>query len=167
MFRVLKPRLEALRSDARFAREDLVQSRLDEALISNNLGRPRFTFIPAAVSSEDGELVLFGNAEATIRGGFVDVPVPGYDEHRVRMIDVVAWMEKAFGPDDVVVIKMDVEGAEHDIIPKLISSRIRVHTLAMECHDTGSRSCGDLKKLIAQTGMRVKYEDEGDYAGYT
>ncbi len=35
-------------------------------------------------------------------------------------IDVVNWIKEIIDPDDYVVVKMDIEGAEYDVIPKLI-----------------------------------------------
>lgn len=167
MFKALRSELDALYEDARFNSRSFIQARLDEASVPNTLGKPRFTFIPAAVSSENGELVLWGNREATIRGGFTDTR-PGdktYKKFNVNMVNVVEWMKKYFNDNDNIVIKMDVEGAEHNIVPKLISNNIRVHTIAMECHSTAGRSCKSLLNKLKQTDIRVKHEGK-DYEGY-
>ena len=165
MFEALKPELDSLQVDNRFTNMEFIQSRLKEASTPNHQDRPRFTFIPAAVSAKTGNLTLYGSAEATLRGGFRDTPSNGYQEYIVPMIDVVTWIKESFGPGDILVIKMDIEGAEHDIIPKLISEDISINTIAMECHTTGGRSCKNIDQMLRKKNINVKYEGI-DYNGY-
>jgi len=165
MFKALESELEALYEDERFKKIDFINARLREASVPNSLGRPRFTFVPAAVSGEDGELTLYGNKQATIRGGFRDSPFAGYKKYFVKMVDVVSWIKKSFNNDDFIVIKMDVEGAEHQIIPKLISANVAVYMIAMECHKTRTRSCQSLDKMIKEANIKIMYEGK-DYKGF-
>eukprot|EP00992_Anisonema_acinus_P011619 TRINITY_DN7567_c0_g1_i2.p2 TRINITY_DN7567_c0_g1~~TRINITY_DN7567_c0_g1_i2.p2 ORF type:complete len:102 (+),score=22.10 TRINITY_DN7567_c0_g1_i2:438-743(+) len=53
-----------------------------------------------------------------------------------RAIDFSRFLRMHFQPSDFVVVKMDVEGAEHRIIPKLIADGTiaLVDELFVECH---------------------------------
>ena len=44
-----------------------------------------------------------------------------YDNpHRVNAIDFSAWIIENFSKDDYIICKMDIEGAEYDVVPKMI-----------------------------------------------
>lgn len=53
-----------------------------------------------------------------------------------HQVDVVSWLQRSFHEDDFVLIKMDVEGAERSIIPKLLATNASrlVDVLLWECH---------------------------------
>jgi hypothetical protein len=55
-------------------------------------------------------------------GGFSPHPRGDANEqaYTVRSVDVAAWMSRSFGPGDVIVMKIDVEGAEHRFLPKIL-----------------------------------------------
>ena len=54
----------------------------------------------------------------------------------VPKVDVVRWMEESFREEDYVVLKMDVEGAEMEILPKLLATNATrlVDVFLWECH---------------------------------
>jgi len=54
----------------------------------------------------------------------------------VKAIDLAAWLKKNFIESDFVLMKMDIEGAEFKIIPKLIDTEAYklIDTLLLECH---------------------------------
>jgi FkbM family methyltransferase len=40
---------------------------------------------------------------------------------RVEAIDFSSWLGANFGPEDYVIVKMDIEGAEYDVLEKVIT----------------------------------------------
>ena len=52
-----------------------------------------------------------------------------YAQFDVPKIDVVDWLLSSFNVDDYVVLKMDVEGAEIEIVPKLLATHNNVNIL--------------------------------------
>lgn len=54
----------------------------------------------------------------------------------VKTIDFLAWLQKHVQPADYVVCKMDVEGAEFELVPALIASGAAplIDELFIECH---------------------------------
>merc|ERR1711998_356955 len=91
-------------------------------------GRDRYTFVPAAVGSSSGLLHLGDvDPQQMIRGG-AHSPNELDKKHNgksgtqmdVPMVDVVKWVGENFKPEDYIMLKMDVEGAEHQILPAMI-----------------------------------------------
>ena len=52
------------------------------------------------------------------------------------LVDVVRWLRTSFALDDFVVLKMDIEGAENEIVPALLATNTSrlVDVLLWECH---------------------------------
>lgn len=84
----------------------------------------------------------------------------------VHSVNVVKWLGQHFRTCDLAVIKMDVKGAEHDIIPALVRSGAHrlVDILAWGCHEKGGSS-SYLRKLLRQTRIIV-LEEGRDYDGW-
>lgn len=40
--------------------------------------------------------------------------------YKVKAIDFSAWIMENFSKDDYIICKMDIEGAEYDVVPKMI-----------------------------------------------
>ena len=91
-------------------------------------GRTRYTFIPAAVgaSSNRSRPAQFGDRRA------------GGDQAKavVQIVDFAVWLNASFRVRDHVLVKMDVEGAEHSIVRRLkeIGALRLIDRLAFECH---------------------------------
>ena len=49
------------------------------------------------------------------------VPRPSHIPERMSapVVDVPAWLKRHFRATDIIVVKMDVEGAEHGILKKM------------------------------------------------
>eukprot|EP01062_Namystynia_karyoxenos_P010907 TRINITY_DN13898_c0_g1_i1.p1 TRINITY_DN13898_c0_g1~~TRINITY_DN13898_c0_g1_i1.p1 ORF type:complete len:398 (+),score=100.46 TRINITY_DN13898_c0_g1_i1:89-1282(+) len=83
---------------------------------------------------------------------------------RLSVVDLAAWLLRNTAPSDYVVLKLDVEGMEHRIIPHLVQAGAwpRVAELFIECHDpdTGVGNvdmkprfpvCRELRKHVIHT----------------
>ena len=90
-------------------------------------GKTVFCF-PGAVWTHDGFLDFFLGHEqgSTALPGKVEV-IPGLQQVdygaavRVPCIDLSAWILRNIRPGDELVVKMDIEGGEYQVVPKLIS----------------------------------------------
>lgn len=177
--------LESIQPDKQLNDSTLLSSRLDQA---STPYRPRgsealvrYTFVPAAVTVSDGwmeirqsmiQLLIGGvvttgdSADWTKSRGGADTTFP---VARVRTIDLVGWISRSFSERDNVVVKMDVEGAEHAILPELVrqGKDTVIKVLAMECHRRGKvGDCAALDKLLQGTKIKVLKEGR-DYQGWT
>lgn len=89
-----------------------------------------FVIMWAAAWTYDGTIGLFGSGAheaSTIVAGKVEInnwPQIDYNKsHSVPCFDFSAWLMRTFSLTDRVVVKMDIEGAEYDLLEKMISDR--------------------------------------------
>lgn len=82
---------------------------------SEYLHHPEVKFLPFAARIKNG----------------VDI-----EQKRVRSLDLADWLMKTVNPDDYVVMKMDVGGAEFQILSKMLRSGAicLIDELFLECH---------------------------------
>ena len=143
MFQKLAGALAALRTEPKLNSSALIAERLDRARLEACTPhvRSRYTLIPAAAGAAGGPdmLHLFGSPEQLIRGGAIPFR-EGYDSssfsHWVRSVDFPTWFETSFSARDHLVLKMDIEGAEHSILNEMLRRRLLplVDVLSLECH---------------------------------
>ncbi|MER7724680.1 FkbM family methyltransferase [Streptomyces sp. NPDC096323] len=89
---------------------------------------PRVEVSHGAVWTHDGVIDLFlGHHESSTVMPGKRVP-PVYDQQidydspvPVPAIDFSAWLRQTVAPDDHVVVKMDIEGAEYPVLTKLVA----------------------------------------------
>lgn len=159
--------LRALRPDPALNTTELLLSRLATAkapLKCHDTTRSRFTLVPAAAEAFDGWMPLESLPHHLIRGGALraramdrSLPpsmAPWYRredyQFRVRAVDVPSWITRSFNRSDYVVVKMDIEGAEHKVISKLVElgGLALIDVLALECHH--ARPCAKCAPLLAE-----------------
>ncbi|WP_030906009.1 FkbM family methyltransferase [Streptomyces sp. NRRL F-5126] len=97
----------------------------------------------SAVWTHDGTIDLFlGHHESSTVMAGKRVP-PVYDQQidysspvRVLATDFSAWLRRTVAPDDHVVVKMDIEGAEYPVLSKLLADETidLVSVLYIEWH---------------------------------
>ena len=85
--------------------------------------------------------------------------MPRFD---VAQVDVVQWLIDSFTVDDFVVLKMDVEGAEMEIVPKLLATNATrlVDVFLWECHAKwrgvkGKCQCAAWEEALRRAGVRA------------
>ena len=67
---------------------------------------------------------------------------------RVRCVDLLKWLQHHVKPQDLVVMKMDVERAEFDIVPALLANPMTarlIDELMLECHHQETWDAGPHK----------------------
>jgi len=106
-----------------------------------------------------------------LRGGSYEVAASsktsfGADSFNVSQVDLVGWLISSFSVADFVVLKLDVEGAEADIVPALLSSNASrlVDVLLWECHmrrrgNAGRCRCLAWEEALRANGVRYIYRD--------
>jgi len=144
MVRVFSSQLAEIRPDPLLNSTDLVEARLAVAgtPLAASAGRSRFTFIPAAVSDYYGYMDLGAiDPGYAIAGGSIpddreDGDNTGGMHANVLAVNVAHWLATNFQPEDYIVIKMDVEGAEFPILQELyrMNKLHLIDLLAYECH---------------------------------
>lgn len=88
----------------------------------------RVTFHRAGVSTSDGTLFLGAGEMKGLSGGGAGVPVP--------TLNISKWLLHELPRDAYVVVKLDVEGMEHEIVPQLLATgaACAIDELFVECH---------------------------------
>lgn len=119
---------------------------------------PRFRFHPWGLADRDGTAsfvapasekhVSYSIADSPASGTSVELPV-----FRLKTI------MKRLDHDHVDVLKIDIEGAELDVIPDILSSGVRVRQLLAEFHHRGDRQLMQRTErtvqLLAKHGFRI------------
>ena len=166
MYNIFRDAYNALRVDPALNDTALVRRRLDEAATPNRGHETRYTFVPAAVGAADGVLDMEWPAGVLLYINEPLEPVPRPDgvpaAMRVQVVDWVQWLTSHFRHDDIVLVKMDVEGAEHPILNRMMRERSidLVDVLGLECHRTSSskHQCATLQGQLSQHGVRLVSE---------
>ena len=154
---------------------------------------PSYRLLPAAAGARAGTLKLRDAGPRglmqLLRGGVtVDSPTGTGDAGqgaappppaaaaeetaRVPVVDVVTWLSSSFSVTDHVMLKMDVEGAENEIVPALLASNASrlVDVLLWECHlavrggASGRSQCASWDHALAAGGVRRIYHDPYPFA---
>lgn len=105
----------------------------------NNLGLPdRFHFHAWAAAAEDGELMLYPRIKrdgSTSNDMYTLVAGESgrHDGIKVPAKSISSIMA-TLGHDSVDIIKLDIEGAEYEVLEDLLSGRIRPRHLLVEFH---------------------------------
>lgn len=128
--------------------------------------RSQYTLIPAAVGRKDGTLSMNDGPEMMLTGGAThqSTSKSRIERYRVAQVDLSAWLRASFTERDFVVLKLDVEGGEHKIIPKMVEQGTvkLVDVFLWECHHmprSWKSPCHKLLKKLRDSGVHAIYED--------
>jgi FkbM family methyltransferase len=97
---------------------------------------PPITLINAAIHTYDGTIDFFDGRSSENSSIFNDKGHLKGTKKTVNCVDFDAWFRKTVKEDDYVHLKIDVEGAEYLVVPKMIESGsiLMVDTLVVEWH---------------------------------
>ena len=169
IFRRVNPIMQDLLHDsskwARYNTSELRQQRLAMAQ-QPTTGSVRYTLIPAAAGADNEWLRLTWGTKSLLRGGGTAVKrkegVAETSIYNVHAVDLPAWLEHNFGHatghKTFLILKMDIEGAEFYIMPKLLNlmahKRISLAGFAWECHhrfiQNGRAECLELGREVSR-----------------
>lgn len=105
-----------------------------------------FEFIPAAAGAEDGTMSFSGGG----LGGAL-IPASDNDAIAVRVYDFSKWLAATVAFDDVVVCKIDAEGAEFDIVRRMMTdgTLCLCNRLSIEWHGwIGNSNTAEAKSVM-------------------
>lgn len=186
MLRALERELAALQPDrALSANGTLLQHRLASARASctaeghvpsrpaapssagaRGVARRAYTLLPAAVGHRDGTMSMNDGPEFMLTGGATHQATSRrhIERYHVPQVDLSAWLRASFSVEDFVVLKLDVEGGEHRIVPKMVADgTLRlVDVWLWECHHmprSWKSPCHKLLQTLRQHGVATIYED--------
>jgi FkbM family methyltransferase len=178
-YRDWKKRLgELVEVPALSSNRSLVDARLASAARCDGVagdwrGRDHFLLVPAAVSDRSGTLRLYASPEQMLRGGAMQNAggrrrQRGQPEMRAFdaiVVDFVSWFHDAYRPEDFVVLKMDIEGAEREIVEGLISTGAmrNVDVILWECH-VGVPWCETAESCARASGVQSVYREPYPFA---
>ena len=142
----LETELMRVQANPRLADPLLVAERLGLASKDNLGAYPRYVLVPAAAGASNNNITISSNRIGLIRGCStpahwhqVDSQTsPAWREelYNVTQVDVAQWLLAHFNEDDYVVVKSDIEGAEHALFRRLMNNNNRciIDFLAWQCH---------------------------------
>lgn len=169
MFGVFREPLTELQPKPELRNANVVASRL--ALAQKSLGTApddRFVFVPAAAGARVDLLLLSHglDAEQMIRGG-ASFSSQSSQDVCVPVVDIVAWMMHFFRSADHVFVKMDIEGAEFEILEALITGggECLIDELSLECHRSHGDCDGLMERLRSSKCIKLFVEGD-DHDGY-
>lgn len=130
----------------RRGRFEMVTFEPNGAYQGNYCAFPRHTLIQAAAHDRDGSQTfyldrddgdgstLFKNKLTAATGGYGTLDTD--DPVTVTTVDLSAWILANTSPADYVILKLDIEGAEYDVLEKMLRDRSvqRVTHLFVEWH---------------------------------
>jgi FkbM family methyltransferase len=133
--------------------EEFERSALEEAA-----GNPRFSFRRAAITARDGMIKMQVHHESTSQS----VSAAG-------LYDTAEWIEapgrtlpslmREFGDDHIDLLKLDIEGAEYEVLPTLDLAGMGVRIFATELHHTsGVRGALNLIAGLREQGFDLVAE---------
>lgn len=134
--------------------------------------RNTFDLIPAAAGARPGILEMVGSPLQMLRGGSnLAGGRAGGPRFDVPLVDVVGWIASSFREEDFVVLKMDVEGAEKEIVPALLRTNTTrfVDVFLWECHlkwrgARGKCQCAQWENQLRAAGVRSVYRERYPFA---
>lgn len=124
----------------------------------------RVTVHAAALAGEDGEFSLIDNGDASVLNGITaregkEVVVPA-----VSFDNAVAAARADGNP--VELVKMDVEGAEYDVVLRSSpASWADVRAVALEYHPVAGHSLDELLAFLAPLGLTPYHQEDGTEPG--
>lgn len=156
MWKCLMPHLNALRPDTTLNSSEFVHNALRTSLVPA-VGRDRYTVVPAAAGDGEGWMTIYENPKQLIRGGALGKNSADLKPKRIFAVDVARWLLQL--PESAYVfLKMDIEGAEHQLLRRmeLLGSHRRISRLSIECHG----KCKDTMQRVRSWNVTVVGENE-------
>lgn len=119
-----------------------------------------FHFQPCGISNEDGESVFYLPKNKSHVSGSLSLTDNTDEKEKISVpiFRLKTLMEKN-GHDHINVLKMDIEGAEYDVLQDIIHSGIHVEQILVEFHhrfiSNGFAKTSNALKLLNTNGYKV------------
>jgi FkbM family methyltransferase len=129
-------------------------------------GEPRLRFQQVAVWSSDGDLRMYRAADPAHRTLSAD-NLQRTDRTTTVPARSLASLMREHGHDRIDLLKLDVEGAEYELLPLIASGRLGVSVLCVEMHPTrGVAPAADAFRDLLSAGFRLVDRRGGDFTFY-
>jgi len=112
----------------------------------------------AAVSDRDGEGIFSGEGA----GGRLEMDNPGEGTQTVKAVDLAAWWKKNKTP--ATLWKVDVEGYENVILPRLQANWVKPCILFLETHEQDGED-QNLISMLKSEGFQINLLKEHELPG--
>lgn len=127
---------------------------------------PDYKLYNSAVSTTYGE-IKFYIGDTILSSSLREDKTTGMNnptEIKVKCIDISDFIIKSFSRDDKIILKMDIEGSEYDILPKMLEDGLfdgYINTLYGEWHwrklkNVNKQFHNNLVKKLQQKGFVMK-----------
>ena len=124
---------------------------------------PRFHFHPWAVTANDGKLAFYPRLKKDGSKSDVMFTMIPTEETKADVINVPAYsltsIVDKLGHDRIDLLKMDIEGAEYEVLEGLLESPIKPLQLLVEFHhrfvDDGLAKTYDIIERLRQDGYKI------------
>lgn len=120
---------------------------------ASGLTSSSFHFVPFGVWSADGEQFFAAPSDPTHVSHSV-VPAVGEHGFRAECRSIPSFMRE-FGHEQITLLKLDVEGAEHVVVPAMFGAGISPSVLCVEFHGGVWRAAA-LVRTIRAHGYQVQ-----------
>jgi len=156
----------------------LLEARMAEAAQPNTGTQARYTFVPAAAGGAAGSLKMNGvTAMQLIHGGLSSSTSHAPNGHPAQRasksleaakVNVASWLQH-FHANDFVILKMDIEGAEFELVDAMLALGMAkvIDIVLWECHGWAG-DCAALKARFSKANPRLLWIPEHSplYKGY-
>lgn len=159
----LKPKLDELQAVPSLSENpQLLRQRLASAASCESPERDAYTMVPAGLSHMDGTINIVGNVSRNplqlVSGGLRSMgQTTMSNQVAVKVVDLVSWLQASVSVEDFVVVKLDIEGAEHHIVKKLLELNATklIDIWLWECHPAARNpSCPKHEESLRVGGIK-------------
>ena len=131
-----------------------------EVLRENYSNSESLTIHEAAASKSDGEATFYCQNWGARTGSSLvagKTSTSFEDVCNVKTIDLAKWIKENILEDEIVVLKIDIEGAEYDVLPHLFDNKIQdlVDYWLVEFHGNKSSNCNKEVEVITKNTVKV------------
>ena len=134
---------------------------------SINTGRNFFLY-EYAISNKDGELIFnLPMNDEHVSGSFIDIKSKKRIIVKAKRLQTIL-KDLDVEPNEIDILKMDIEGAEYDVIKDIIKSNILPNQILIEYHhffnSISTNQTKDSIKLLLKSGYKLFYIENYNYS---
>jgi FkbM family methyltransferase len=124
---------------------------------------PEFRFVPVGLWSSDTEQRFYAPSDPEHVSHSITERGRAHREHFTAQCRSVPSLMAELGHDRVDLLKLDVEGAEYEVLESVLDADVRLQILLVEFHRTGSRHrMTSMVDRLQTTGYRPVHLDGND-----
>jgi FkbM family methyltransferase len=117
----------------------------------------KITLVNSAIWNEDGAITFFDNGSES--SSLIERDIENVKAIDVPCVDLSQWIQKNFSEDDHIILKLDIEGSEHEVFDKLCNDGTIEWLNKIYCEMHGikcGRSLEEVIKMVEQVNDHGK-----------